>query len=147
MNSDPTSLDNLHDVVSPEPLSYWWPLASGMQFLAWMTAIALLYLGWCCYRNWLANAYRRAALDELGKDPQQLPAILKRVAIVSYGRETVASLSGDRWLAFLNEKVRDCFDADACKQLLAASYGNESVEAELQAAAIRWIRRHPRGQS
>ena len=65
-------------------------------------------------KRWVANRYRREALEslmrlenDLGNDAMRpsallaIPELLKRVALAAWPRETVASLSGASWLTFL----------------------------------------------
>ena len=115
MASDPYSLDQLHDIVEPVAIS-WWPPATGFWLL-----LALL-LVWClaiALRSWIRyqrNTYRREALAQLDKIEPRLHAsnsrdfalaeiaqLLKRVALTTCSREQVAALTGDRWLAFLDQ--------------------------------------------
>ena len=50
-----------------------------------------------------ANAYRREALKEVCKIPEapEVLNLMKRVALKHYGREKVASLTGDAWWEFI----------------------------------------------
>ena len=95
-NPDPTSLDNLRDIVPgpPIPISF----APGLYFL---TAFAFALLGWAVWyerRRWKANAYRRSALaklkalearassaDQRGEAVAEVAALLKRTALAALG--------------------------------------------------------------
>ena len=105
---DPASLENLHDIVEPVSVSFWWPLAPGWWVLLSLVFVGLLIGGIRSIRTYQKNAYRRLALRELDSlpTPHGLPILLKRVALAVYPREQVAGLSGDRWIAFLNHEVR-----------------------------------------
>mgnify|MGYP001824665194 FL=1 len=61
---DPASLDRLRDIAEPSPVS-WWPLAPGWWCLLAVLAITVILLVLRFYRQWKADAYRRAALREL----------------------------------------------------------------------------------
>lgn len=117
MKTDPASLDRLQDIVRPDPVA-WWPPSQFWIILLALAAVWALYALLMALFRWSQNAYRRAAqheLDEIqrccdGGDLRGLTIrvakVLKRVALVSYPREKVASLSGDPWLRFLNETCR-----------------------------------------
>ena len=101
--NDPASLDRLHDIVTPPPVS-WWPPAPGWYVgsaLLFLSVLLLLIRFGCRYH---ANAYRRAALRELQELEQasrwpELAALLKRVALSAFPRSKVASLTGESWIA------------------------------------------------
>ena len=126
MQSDPTSLDRLQDIVQPQPVA-WWPPAPFWYCLIALAAVWLCHgLAVAAYR-WIQNAYRRQALRELAlvidhgdRRPAAISTILKRVALVSFPPEEVASLSGDAWLRFLNET---CSEVDFLTASPAARSG------------------------
>jgi hypothetical protein len=152
---DPASLDRLHDVIAPAPVR-WWPLAPGWHVaiaVLSMVFLALLIRGLSRYR---ANAYRRAALAELdalaGRPdaPLQAAELLKRVALTAFPRAEVASLSGERWIAWLNQTADDVhFDDKLVRLITEAVYrpaptvpGPTSESQDLLVAARQWIRQH-----
>ena len=104
-----TGLENLNDIIVPEPITFW-PPAEGWLVLLLIGVsffIPWLYQTW---RRYQANRYRREALREAERinnleDPKEklilLLDLLKRTAITIYPREQVASLSGGAWLDFL----------------------------------------------
>ncbi|VFQ47503.1 DUF4381 domain-containing protein [Desulfoluna butyratoxydans] len=112
--TDPTSLDNLHDIIpfSPQPL---WPPAPGWYVIAWILAAAAAWLLITSALRWKRNRYRREALAELalinrgspptGDELAPLPVLVKRTALAAYGRQTVAALTGEPWLAFLDTSL------------------------------------------
>jgi len=118
-STDPASLQNLNAIVLPAPVD-WWPLAIGWYVVF---GIVLIVIGWIGYRSvqgWIANRYRRTALQKLqllANDIQggvnrdsslrQVPILLKRTALSAYPREQVASLAGKDWFDFLNSNVRN----------------------------------------
>lgn len=156
---DPGSLDRLVDIVSPPPAP-WWPPAPGWSVVAGLAAAALLAVAVKELLRWRRNAYRRAALRELETlvaaaktDPArwtELPSLLKRVALVAYSRYDVAALSGEPWLAFLDETAGShTFTAAPGQTLLSLAYDPQSVrrrtpeELVKTADAVRaWIRVH-----
>lgn len=111
--SDP--LSGLRDWHLPDPVS-WWPPAPGW----WLLAAVLLIVVIIVWRWWLARWRRgapvRAARSELARlraksdpgsvDPRDfaaaVSALLRRLALVRYRRDTVAGLTGAPWLEFLD---------------------------------------------
>lgn len=152
---DPGSLSGLHDIIMGQPAP-WWPPAP-----AWYLLGVLLLLGTCLTMSWMIlgwreNRYRRAGLSELLHLEQDrsrehaalvdLAELLKRVALVAYPRQQVASLSGTEWLLFLDQTLGTTeFTAGPGRQLIQVYQQNvSSPSPELVQLAREWIRRHRR---
>src|SRR5262245_13976995 len=112
--ADPTSLENLYDIITPPPVP-WWPPAPGWYVLGAAVLVLAAWAGWSGWKRWQAAAYRRAALaalqqlkarttDEAQRESalRELPELVKRAALAAFPRQQVASLSGAAWLAFLD---------------------------------------------
>ncbi|WP_158931037.1 DUF4381 domain-containing protein [Acidisphaera sp. S103] len=148
MAADPADLANLHDIVLPPAVPYW-PPALGWWIVGFtLLAMALLVLARSMMR-YRHNAYRREALRELdaigpirdSATAQDVSAVLKRVALVTFGREQVASLSGRFWLAFLDRTG----PGTVFGQMLPLPGFDGSADGDMIAAAARrWIRHHHR---
>ncbi len=161
--SDPTSLENLRDIVPPHPIP-WLPPAPGWYALG--ISILLLF-GWFSvqkYLAWKRDKYRREAmieLDKLGEELAdsasyqqilvQLPQLVKRTAMAAYGRNRVASLNGIDWLTFLNKTgSTDVFTEGDGKLLSDCSYQSTAKLAaftreqvsRLYRAVYQWINKH-----
>ncbi|UCF67659.1 MAG: DUF4381 domain-containing protein [Acidobacteriota bacterium] len=157
------ALENLHDIVLPEPVA-WTPQTAGWWLLL---TIAVLISGWAVWvglRRRHRNAYRRAALSQLDgieaalREPStraealaQLPVLLKRTALSFCRREKVASLSGERWLAFLDASYgSDAFTTGPGRMLPRLAYASPASVAAIEQADLddlvrlvrTWIRRH-----
>ncbi len=140
-------LDKLHDFYQPPPPA-WTPQTIGWYVVFAIAGLLLLWLIVHSIRKWHANAYRREALRELVLLPtEQFSILLKRTALTAWPRERVASLSGEKWLSFLNQT--------AGESLFQQSPGNRVEEAalrktefsseeaeQLRGLAAEWIRRH-----
>ena len=101
----------LRDIHWPDPVGIW-PLASG-----WWIVLLLLLVGGIGGMLWWRKPTRlliRLALKELQAieyndvlSPvarcRQLSQLLRRVCISLYPRETVAGLTGQSWLCFLDQ--------------------------------------------
>ena len=151
-----TQLENLKEIPLPEPVSYvpqtmaWYILFGILIIIA-----ALLILS--VYRRSVRNRYRREALaqlDEIERSARpisELPALVKRVALAMAPRETVARLSGDAWLAFLDSTWKKgefssgpgrlLPDLAYCKPESLPEISDRRMR-ELLALLRRWIRRH-----
>jgi hypothetical protein len=150
-NSDPGSLSNLRDLAMPEPIP-WWPPAPVWYFVIAFLAAVLLVIATRVLIRYRRNAYRRAALAELRElDPgeaAELPALLKRTALVAYPRRDIASLNGQSWLEFLDRTAGNtAFSQTHGAALLDLAYRPGTVLdakqfRELSVAARHWIRSH-----
>jgi cbb3-type cytochrome oxidase subunit 3 len=110
MNPD---LSQLRDIHLPAAVS-WWPPAPGWWLLL-VVLVLVISVVWFIYRRRKRNAWRREALAEMRRLRDQvsrqqssqsvvgeLSVLMRRVAISRFPRESSASLSGDKWLAFLD---------------------------------------------
>ena len=167
-STDPSSLQNLNDIVLPE-IAGWWPLASGWYYLIGLLLIILVWLIYTSIKRWTNDRYRRTALhqlqllaqdlDKAGKREsalRQIPILLKRTALTAYPRRQLASLTGKRWHDFLNSKVSTpSFTESSCNLLDNISYSvgnldtvNEEATSELLKACKHWLKHHqPPGPS
>jgi hypothetical protein len=155
-------LTRLRDVVTPPPVSYT-PQTIGWYVLGVLVValIAWMVSRWLAHRR--ATRYRREALAELRRIEATLSAgvaasviveldsLIKRVALVTFGREAVAPLAGSDWLSFLDRTSRStAFTAGDGRPLGELPYQpvseRESIPVErmqaLAAVVRRWIRSH-----
>lgn len=156
----PDLLARLEDIAVPEPVS-WMPQTTAWAFLAAALSFAAIAMAIWALRRWRANRYRREALHELGQlearwaagDPSaaaSVATLLRRVALQIAPRESVASLAGDAWLGFLDDRVKgELFRSGVGRRLLDLAYApaeglglEGDGRAELLARARRWIRFH-----
>ena len=163
MMTDPGSLKNLYDIISPEPVGLLTP-APGWYVLG---LIILYFVVMIClrrFRIWQKNKYRRQALVELNRladlaqDQKQrevalraLPVLAKRTALVAFDRDDVASLSGHAWLEFLDKTgATNSFTIGIGRLLPNLAYRSsaaiETISAnqieELVASIREWIKNH-----
>lgn len=165
MSPDSASLDKLHDIVTPSPVS-WWPPAQGW----WIVGAVVAYLAAVgairALHAWQQARYRRDALRELrsiertaataDKRPaaiRQLGELLKRTALSAWPRAQVASLSGPTWWSFLDRTgdIHAFVEADVGAAIEQATYDDHfsaTVDGrkftELAVTVENWIRRHRR---
>jgi cbb3-type cytochrome oxidase subunit 3 len=135
MNPD---LSQLRDIHLPAPIS-WWPPAIGWWLLL-LLLIVLIAMAYWFYRRRHKQQWRRDALTELQHLQQQqlstkelvtaLSMLLRRVAITCFPREEAASLTGEKWLAFLDQTL----DAKRSTKLplpFGGEGGGEGVNKEI----------------
>jgi len=138
MNSSTTSLEQLHDIVMPDPVS-WLPLAPGWHVLLLALLLGSLWSGLRYFQSYRDTRYRREALHELESiSPSELPALVKRTALAVWTREQVASLSGERWLEFLDQSGdTKVFTQGQGKLLLALSHDPENTISQNSAEFVQ----------
>ncbi len=157
--------DLLHGIAEihlPSPVP-WTPSAPGWTILWVLLLMAGTWTAWRLFSRWRRNAYRRRALGLLKSVRRRtlpgdkaalaaLPRLLKNAALKAYPRSRVASLSGEKWIAFLEDHCPDPgFRDQAGRHLTAIAYEapetwsiTEQEAARLFALVERWIRRHRR---
>lgn len=134
----------------PEP--GMWPLAPG-----WWAVLVLLLLFAALYGYWYRRPVlrmRRLAIRELEilqrhthEDTQlaaSLQDLMRRYAIAVYGRETVASLAGEEWLAFIVTHGGTELTGETGQSLLRAAYGSHMLGE--RAAWLRGVHGFLRGR-
>jgi Ca-activated chloride channel family protein len=139
-------MNELRDIhlAAPVPLT---PQTWAWALVLVAAVIATGLVAWLLVRRHRANRYRRLALAEIAAVEQraawdELPALVKRVALQAWPREQVASLTGADWLAFLDESYGgDGFANGPGRCLSDLAYGGGDGAGA--AVLVReWIRRH-----
>jgi hypothetical protein len=159
------SLPSLRDIRDIPPLP-WWPLAPGW----WLLGFALLMLALAAWHwraplalrmpipGFILGSWRWAAVSALndlrrrtraGQDAKitagELSEILRRIAMVRFGRAACASLTGNAWLDWLAAHDPNGFPwQDRGRVLLVAPYapachGGEGFLPALIDAAQAWV--------
>lgn len=159
MAADPTSLDALVDIVTP-PAAPWWPPAPGWYVVIGAAVAAAEWAALRALQKWQANAYRRAALTEVDRIAtaaendadawSELPEIVKRTALSAWPRSRVAALTGEEWLAFLDQSGGSTdFSHGAGRWLVELAYNPQAARTisrdqsgALLTAVRRWIGQH-----
>ena len=162
MNTDPTSLDRLHDIIVPTPVP-WWPPAPGWWWVMGAALLFLLAVSFRAFARWQHNRYRREALGRLAilgpalKDPSrrgaallEMAELLKRTALTAWPRDQVASLTGPDWFKFLDRTGRGTRFSDGLGELLESAVHDPRTVAALEPRQIeemttqihQWIKTH-----
>ncbi|MEL0438006.1 DUF4381 domain-containing protein [Phycobacter sp. K97] len=151
-----TRPDNLVDLIArltppqePQPISMM-PQTVGWAVIAGLFVVGGAYALWRWRTAYLENAYRRAALSalkEAGQDPTAIAEVLRRAALAAFPRRDIASLSGEDWLAFLDQ-TGGCTDFrhGPGRALAFAPYQSPGQQPEaLPRIAAQWVRNHRMG--
>lgn len=146
MSGDAASLEMLNDIVLPVTVS-WWPLAPGWYVLS---ALLMLVCGWLAaraWKHWRANAYRRAALRELGDAENEvaIAELLRRTALVCVPRSVLAGLNGAQWADWLDARCVGSMPAAVRVMLAGGIYAVPAARPDLRTLrdyAARWIAAH-----
>jgi hypothetical protein len=151
---NPHALQSLHDIRLPEAIS-WWPLAWGWYFLALLAIFFIVLSSYLGVRHYRHGRARREALQLLAHYEQNyiqeknsqissahISELLRRVALVYFPREQVASLKQDAWLEFLNSTSKNRVFAAVSDSLLHVPYQTKQNDIFLSARA--WIKERGR---
>lgn len=148
-------LAQLKDIHEPAAIG-WWPLAPGWWIAAGLLATALFFaavFAWRLRQKRLRNRYRAEgqcllqAVDTAApRAVEQINILLKRVAVVTFGRRRCAALTGQGWVDFLQQTSPEPLPEAARRALIENLYRVEppaqrDIET-LQQFAIGWVRRH-----
>ena len=129
-NMTPDWITRLAPAHAPPPPG-WWPLAPGWWGL--LILLAVMVAGYVYWQRRPAVRLRRIALREL-KNLQatiiddiilarELELLLRCYAVARFGRDTVANLSGERWIAFVVKHGGAAWSGQSGTSLLRAAYG------------------------
>ena len=144
-------LEQLAPDHAPPPLG-WWPLAPGWWGLIGLLLALALVMWWRQRRQRpSAKRWQRVALRELSQlqaidndttVARGLQQLLRRYAIARYGRDTVAVLSGEAWIAFVVRHGGSDWAGDSGRALLRCAYGGEATTPDAPASPAdreRWL--------
>ena len=151
-------IHGIDEIILPETVS-WWPSAPGWRFLGFFLGGVLLVCIWRLTKRWYQNRYRRKALQLLEQLEQnaslteiiaKLPFYIKATALHAYPRTDVASLTGNDWLAFLDDHyLGPSFQQGTGRHLLTISYQssdkwqfNDDEATQLLNMVRQWIANH-----
>lgn len=146
-------LAQLKDIHWPVPVG-WRPLAPGWYVLMCLVALLVVGLSYFFYKKTRHAKPKRQAMALLHQYKQyyekdhnaqlasvRISELLKRVALVYFPREQVASLHGEAWIGFLNRTAKGVDFLSVQSMLLDLPFKPaESVDlAPLFQVAERWI--------
>jgi hypothetical protein len=150
---NPEWLAQLAPAHAPPPPGAW-PLAPGWWGLALI--VLALTAGTLWWWREPRRRHSRAALRELRRirltesGPEEsaraIEHLLRRYAMAVFGRDRVARLTGETWLAFLGAHGGVQLSGEHGRELLSAAFGGRASDrrAEWLAGADGFVRHRPR---
>ncbi len=151
------AIRGIEEILPPDAIS-WLPTTTGWKILLLVLAAWMARAVWRRWQHWQRNRYRGEALRQLqqlldedlpaGTRLGRVAALLKATALQAYPRRTVAALSGNSWLVWLNSCSEQAIFSERSRDLLQESV--YQANPELDGAAITtlfresasWIRLH-----
>ena len=146
MNESANSLERLHDVVMPVPVSLW-PPAPGWYVVIGIVFAAFVILGYRSWSRWRSSAYRRVALRELddADSPAQISELLRRAALSRASREEVSGLIETDWTDWLAARCPSPMPEEVRVDLSFGAYRPGPTDADFPALreyARNWLLYH-----
>lgn len=148
-----TQSEDIQGIIEPSPVPFTFDTL-GWKIVGVVLLLILIRIALKLYRRYQKNAYKREAIDlisSLEKSSEHVPfetvsAALKKVALISYGREAVAALSGLSWLAFLQEKGKNTPFMNYKDDVLDVIYSKKTLDKTKTEALLqlskKWIKTH-----
>jgi hypothetical protein len=149
--------NELGPLMEPDPVPFSFS-TPGWYFLGGLLILTLLYASVKVIKKYRQNAYRRKALARINElsnskgkleDDQYLIALLallKNVAIQSYGRVKVASKTGKDWCAFLESTGKNTPFSNYETILADAAFKqitpDDATIIQISDLTKRWIKTH-----
>ena len=151
----------LRDIHLPSDIA-WWPPAPGWWLMLGLLVVLTLG-GIVLYRYWQGRKLHRAAIVELNiikksyaqqaddrQLVQEISIWLRRVCLSCYPRAEVAGLTGENWLAFLDQQLArgkqlQRFSGDTGQVLIQGPYQQYTrVDADaLLSLCQQWLKYLP----
>lgn len=125
----------LRDLHLPADIG-WWPLAPGWWLLLALLVALLAVAAWRAFQRWRADRARRVALAQLAllkRDfedkgdvvglARDLSELLRRGLLAYAPRQSIAGLTGDDWLRWLDRGLEQpLFTAGAGRGIVSLPY-------------------------
>lgn len=149
------ALRDFIELIAPTGVS-WLPQTLGWRWLAVGLALITLRALYNWLRQWVRDRYRREADKRLqqiieSSEPENflhdVNRLLKLTAMVAFGRQDVARLSGSEWVTFLNAQCTEpSFTSEEEVLLEQGAYcskpPSEATRNELIQACRQWVSAH-----
>ena len=142
---------NLEPLQEPEPVRFTFETIGWLMLLGFtIGVITVLVMHRVKVRR--HNRYRREALQELAKLESGLPgligslAVLKRTAIIAFGREEVAQLDGKEWIRFVDMSATGVdlmqYNTAIDFAVYRGEYPDANEDRAIRSNIEKWIKTH-----
>ena len=140
-------LKKIVETTPPESIS-WWPQTLAWKVIGFVVLVMAIRHVVKKINHYKANAYRREALAWVEQLPRyqqgqtsmefrQLPALVKKVALIAYGREVVNSIPSEHWETWLDQQCeKTAFATQHKRELAQLAYAPELILSEEQMAKL-----------
>ena len=151
------SLDNLHDIILPDAVSFF-PPAPGWYIVALLLLALLFHFVIQGYKHYKKSQYKREALQELAfykendkdknkKNAIELLGLAKRIGIVAFGRENIAKFSEDSWWDFMEKHSKVKINTELRQEITRLLYEevytmNRALHDNIKHLVTLWIKTH-----
>ena len=142
----------LRDIHLPEPVS-WWPIAPGWWLLLFTLCLIIiaLVIARKIYNSKQLKREIKAELEQIKQQFQKTPnksrlakslsVLLRRASISYYPRSDIAGLTGEHWLAYLDESNKHAqagssFQSTTGRVLLSAPYLPDDSQLDYNAEEL-----------
>lgn len=141
-------LAQLRDVIlPPDPLIWppaigWWLLLIGSVSALVGAAYLVRLAYWRVHRKSLVKQVDALILLQPHQAVVELSVLMRRIAITRFSRKTVAGLSGDAWLEFLDDSGNtDQFTRGPGQVLVSAPYSGKAPDhiSQLFDVCRNWV--------
>jgi hypothetical protein len=139
-NIDLSGLKDIHIPMEP----FWWPPAIGWIILI-VGIFSCVFIGIIIYLIWRKQPkqYALRKLKRIYKASQntilmarQISILLKRVALLKYPREKVASLSEEKWGGFLAKQTGKALTESQINLLVRSTYMREDTVVQISRSEL-----------
>ncbi|MFV0291443.1 MAG: DUF4381 domain-containing protein [Mangrovibacterium sp.] len=98
------------EIIEPQAIDYSFQTL-GWKIILGIIVIIIVILMFLAWKNWKKNKYRRVGVLMVHQcsSVNQINTLLKKTALMIWNRNQVASLSGEKWLCFLNKTMKNSF--------------------------------------
>lgn len=150
----PINDSSLNTIIEPERIHFTFD-AIGWTILAYSLVLIFAIVLICVIIKYRHNKYRRLAIKQLSFihtnasslqiKVSEANKLIKRISILKYGRQQVAMLTDEEWLAFLNTKT-PVFQKETFLQTQVGLFDESILDKKLVNTFIsqtkNWINKH-----
>ena len=146
----------LQPIIEAQPVPFTMETL-GWKILLFIVLSLIIYIGFKVYQQYKNNQYRRDAILKINNlnttlaDYELITQIMfwiKQTALQTYGRGLITPLEGEKWLMFLDSKIKNSFFSQNKELITSAIYKNKTDTSNnfdrqvFKSQSIKWIKNH-----